>query len=851
VVPPTDPPPKGCAHRSRLFRSLYLKRALSARRDCCSTTCLIMCPVILVWLALALLSISAQFGAAPDPLPLLPGDVFRTSKQAPYIPRPVPMMQADGNELTTMAGFLPALDAMGWNTHDYSTAVDANTFPTVAQNLSTEVLRSPSAKMPTAMAFSPDTPVGVPGVSVGFASLLFNSTSYHSLPCMLDSFYNGLLQSTTNGAVSVAGTIHSLPLSSDDEATISQFVALFASIMILIPFAFVPAQFVTPLVREREDGSKQMQFISGVGPIVYWLSNWAWDSCMYLIIEFCVLIIFLIQGRDEFTGSAEKFWATALLLLLFGFAVLPLSSAASFWFKTPSSGLIFMIGFHFLTGFGFVIADFILSSIDSTKSAAKALVYLFRFFPTFCLGQGFLNMSTREVIAESDFGLSAPPKSLYDWDVLGGSLTYLAMVGVVSVGVTLASQYAESDIALQQRLHSRSLRKSVGKGSATTRAAPPDGADATATTAADEAISSTSTGTKLRRPSTSAAALEDADVIDERRVIDSGDTADSMLVISHLRREFGPKTAVRDLCLRIQSGECFGFLGVNGAGKSTTFSMLTGSLVPTSGDALLNGMSILQDQNAIRRLVGYCPQHDALEKLMTARETLRMYAEIKQVPADQIEAEVEGLIRDLDLGKFADKPAGTYSGGNKRKLCVGLALVGSPQLVLLDEPSSGMDAASKRFLWTVIKRRTARCCTVLTTHSMEECEALCGRIGVMVDGTLRCLGPIQRLKTTYGQGYKIDLRFDAGQANPDATLKLLEERCAGLELNEHENASMVLTAPRGSTSLAELFALLTELKAAHHVLECSITQCTLEQIFIQMASKPGALAEDTTPKALV
>merc|ERR1719152_375298 len=107
---------------------------------------------------------------------------------------------------------------------------------------------------------------------------------------------------------------------------------------------------------------------------------------------------------------------------------------------------------------------------------------------------------------------------------------------------------------------------------------------------------------------------------------------------------------------------------------------------------------------------------------------------------------------------FEAKLAKALSGGNKRKLCVAIALIGAPQLVLLDEPSSGMDAASKRFLWAVIKRRTAACSTMLTTHSMEECEALCGRLGVMVDGAMRCLGPIQSLKSRYGQGYKLDLR---------------------------------------------------------------------------------------------
>jgi len=329
-------------------------------------------------------------------------------------------------------------------------------------------------------------------------------------------------------------------------------------------------------------------------------------------------------------------------------------------------------------------------------------------------------------------------------------------------------------------------------------------------------------------------------VMAERAAIDGGDGG-AKLVLKHLRKVYGGeggKVAVRDLCLRIQEGECFGFLGVNGAGKSTTFSMLTGATAPTSGDAELDGLSILRDQDAIRAMVGYCPQHDALEHLMTGRETLRMYANIKHVRADRIEAEVQGLLDDLDLTKFADKPSGQYSGGNKRKLCVGIALVGSPQLVLLDEPSSGMDAASKRFLWTVIKRRTSHCCTVLTTHSMEECEALCGRIGVMVDGALRCLGPIQSLKSRYGQGFKIDLRLAAGTVQPEGVLAFLQSCCQGSAvLEEFEPPLMTMTVPSEAASLSVLFGRLAEAKEQLGVQECSVTQCTLEQIFIMMASR--------------
>ena len=123
----------------------------------------------------------------------------------------------------------------------------------------------------------------------------------------------------------------------------------------------------------------------------------------------------------------------------------------------------------------------------------------------------------------------------------------------------------------------------------------------------------------------------------------------------------------------------------------------------------------------------------------------------------------------------------------------------------------GMDAASKRFLWTVIKRRTSHCCTVLTTHSMEECEALCGRIGVMVDGALRCLGPIQSLKSKYGSGYKLDLRLlteVADEAAAQPLVSSLQAQFAGTQLEELEPPSMVLTVPSATAQLSQLFAAL-------------------------------------------
>ena len=735
-----------------------------------------------------------------------------------------------------------------------------------------------------ASAELPDLPLGLPG-RVQLAALLYNSTSIHALPTLVASLYNATLSRATGGTQSIAAAAHALPRVSIEVAQRSAFTSLFGSILILIPLAFAAASYVTAHVRERESGSKQMQLVSGVPVALYWGASWSWDVLVYLCLTLLLMATFLVMQDDAFTGNGETAAATLLLLLLFGWATLPLASLASFCFRSPSNALIAMIGFYFLSGFGLIIVDFILSSIGGDTADANAKLRGWYYLcPAYCLGQGFFTLSTRDA-----FAALSEPKPLLEWDMLGAPLTYLASEGAAFLLATLLAQVlAAKALAPPAALHPYAWLHALAPAGRRPQSSPPRlsrtspvGAELSGDHADDHADDHAAEPRSDGPPPPAAASgaasgLEDETAAAERTAVDAGEYSADDLVLRHLRKQYATgKLAVRDLCLRIQPGECFGFLGVNGAGKSTTFGMLTGAVTPTSGDALLYGLSILRDQQALRRVVGYCPQHDALEGLLSARETLRMYARIKRVPSAQLEAEVASLLRDLDLESIADKPAGTYSGGNKRKLCVGIALAGSPRLVLLDEPSSGMDAGSKRFLWSVIKRRTRACCTVLTTHSMEECEALCARLGVMVDGVMRCVGPIQALKSRYGQGYKVDLRIDqlamaatasgvlapqiseaAGGASalapvpaPSASasagtpvarlIEFMRERCPEAVLEEVEPPSLTFTVPTGASALSRLFGQLAEAQAGLQVSECSVTQCTLEQIFLLMASKSG------------
>jgi ABC-type multidrug transport system ATPase subunit len=180
------------------------------------------------------------------------------------------------------------------------------------------------------------------------------------------------------------------------------------------------------------------------------------------------------------------------------------------------------------------------------------------------------------------------------------------------------------------------------------------------------------------------------------------------------------------------------------------------------GEAFIAGLNLSTNVHSCRRKIGFCPQFDALFELLTGREHLMLYARIKGIAEKDIARVVEGKLKDMALVEYADRAAGTYSGGNKRKLSVAIAMIGEPSIVFLDEPSTGMDPVARRFMWEVITdivTKREKCSVILTTHLMEECEALCTRIGIMVGGKLKCLGSSQRLRTRYGRGYQIEITY--------------------------------------------------------------------------------------------
>ena len=215
--------------------------------------------------------------------------------------------------------------------------------------------------------------------------------------------------------------------------------------------------------------------------------------------------------------------------------------------------------------------------------------------------------------------------------------------------------------------------------------------------------------------------------------------------INNLRKEYKDVIAVNDINLEIEEGELFSLLGVNGAGKTTTIKMLATLVKPTSGDAYIFGNSITKDDNKIKEIIDISMQETSIARKLTVSENIEFYAQLSGQSKGEIEFTKEYIYETFDLGKVADKIAIKLSGGWQRKLSIALALVSKPKILFLDEPTLGLDVIARRELWKTIKSLKGKMTIILTTHYMEEAEALSEHIGIMKDGNLLFVGTKEEL----------------------------------------------------------------------------------------------------------
>lgn len=225
---------------------------------------------------------------------------------------------------------------------------------------------------------------------------------------------------------------------------------------------------------------------------------------------------------------------------------------------------------------------------------------------------------------------------------------------------------------------------------------------------------------------------------------------DYSIEIKGLRKEFGSKIAVNDLNLKVREGSLFAFLGVNGAGKTTTIRMLTGLTRPNAGDASVMGHSITENLQDVKNLVNLSPQETSIAPNLTVRENLEFIAGIYGFDKAKTKEKTAQMLEQFSMEEVENSKAKTLSGGWQRKLSIAMALITEPKVLFLDEPTLGLDVLARRELWREIEALKGKITIVLTTHYMEEAEALSDEIAIMAKGDLKAIGTLEELKKQTG-----------------------------------------------------------------------------------------------------
>jgi len=304
---------------------------------------------------------------------------------------------------------------------------------------------------------------------------------------------------------------------------------------------------------------------------------------------------------------------------------------------------------------------------------------------------------------------------------------------------------------------------------------------------------------------------------------------DFMIEAIDLTKRYDDLMAVDSLNIGIKKGEVFGFLGPNGAGKTTSINMMVGLLHPTSGKVYINGIDV---QKIEKGSIGICPQELMLWENLTCKESLNLMADMYEIPKTTRDLRVQKLLNDLFLQEKANTVVSKLSGGMKRRLNLALAVVHEPEVVVLDEPSEGLDPQSRRVLWNYIRsmRDDEGKTVILTTHIMDEADQLSDRIAIIDHGKLIRLDTPEKLKKEIGEGDVVDIKLSDPLRNEDLIHELEGQKDV---ISVHEvNGRINIRALNAVGKLPIMMQTVEKLDLS--VADISVRQNTLEDVFIEL-----------------
>ncbi|KAG0019644.1 hypothetical protein BGZ82_011827 [Podila clonocystis] len=516
---------------------------------------------------------------------------------------------------------------------------------------------------------------------------------------------------------------------------------------ILYPFgvSFLLPIFVITLVKEKEDRILVMMRMSGLKSITYYIAHYIHFYILHIISS----IMFILAGIAFRMPFFTKVDPSVFLLLFFfwGHVQIALAFFLSCFFSKSRTALVIV--------FLLVLCGVIVSLATETIFDNDPAPLAYFVWPAFAFYRAL------SVINRSSYDNSYQPYQISD---LKGSdevfQVVIALIIETFVFLGLAFYLTEvlpTEFGVRQPWHfivSGPYKRLFGKSKKSNDLEGQTRKDATGSqglTARDQVQGEIPLDPEEVK-------LEDLDVKQERsRVLHDSFAPDCPLVMKNMRKIYptNKKLAVKNVTFAVEKDTIFGLLGPNGAGKTSLIHILTGLYEPTQGWARLAGYELDREIKDVYRNIGVCPQHDILWDDLTVGEHLYFYARLKGVQASDERAAVVASLNAVSLVPFENRLTKGLSGGEKRRLSIAIALVGNPGIVFLDEPTTGLDISVRRLIWDIIGHAKQGRTIILTTHSMEEAEILCAKIGIMAKGTLRCIGNQIRLKELYGRGFKI------------------------------------------------------------------------------------------------
>eukprot|EP01104_Vermistella_antarctica_P009347 TRINITY_DN2398_c0_g1_i1.p1 TRINITY_DN2398_c0_g1~~TRINITY_DN2398_c0_g1_i1.p1 ORF type:complete len:959 (-),score=230.66 TRINITY_DN2398_c0_g1_i1:64-2940(-) len=621
------------------------------------------------------------------------------------------------------------------------------------------------------------------------------------------------------------------------------------------PFALsvMMPSFMYILVLERSERLVEMMKMMGAKMSIYWLVVFLVQYLLYLCTVIVVIAMCFCLYIDTFTRSSPVVYL--LLAFLWGLAQVSLGFVVSTLFSSPRAVAVF--------GYAFILVNIVVSNSINLwvfpsvpPPPDNPLVWAYRacmLYPPFAFVRGYYLLVEGTI---SPYGNPLGIESLYP----GTQVFYCFLTLLLSCPVCIALAYYLDRVIPRRNSVSYSpffplfalfswvahvfkkvfrrcvsIKSRVRQERQSYEPLDDDISD-------DDSPSGGCCGGVLPSSSDQTAVPypEDVDCMFERERVHDPRNIDSFLLrVVDLVKQYRPNLpwqtphrALDHFCLGIKEGECFGLLGPNGAGKTTLVHILCGLCKPTSGDAYIAGYNVRKSMYKIHRILSFCPQDDILWEDMTCREHLEFYCRLKGVSADDVEAHVLRLLGEVSLTKVQHRKAKAITGGMRRRLSMAITLVGSPKVILLDEPTTGLDPAARRDLWRLINSVKAGRCIILTTHNMEEADALCNRIGIVSRGRLMCVGTPLSLKARFGEGYRLTVvTSDASEAQ-NASRNLIEGLWPSCSVESTFGTSRTYRLPRAGQNLGVFLAQFKERRESCGVVEWGINQTTLEEVFL-------------------